>query len=127
MAKIKNRALYIGFDKLINIPKEYAEKEYDESQLCKAFGRTLKILREHKKLTLRQLSDEIQIPPQTINRYENGDNIPTIIQALKIADYFYLSIELFIAFGIHVIEENTDITVLYDKLQNAFEQAGKKA
>ena len=70
----------------------------------------------------KKLGEEIEMPPQTINRYENGENIPTIIQALKIADYFNMSIELFILMGIIAIEEDADILPLYDQLDKAMEK-----
>lgn len=117
--KIRFETLTFGFNGQLKGENSYAGREFDESELYKAFGHTLKTLREHKKLTLKKLSEEIEMPPQTINRYENGENIPTIIQALKIADYFNMSIELFILMGIIAIEENADILPLYDQLDKA--------
>lgn len=116
--KIRFSTLTYGFNG-IKTPDRYKNREFDEVELYKAFGYTLKTLREYKKLTLKKLSELIEMPPQTINRYENGTNIPTIIQALKIADYFNLSIELFILFGIIAIEENADILPLYAQLDSA--------
>ena len=120
--KIRFETLTFGFNGQLKGDNPYAGREFDESELYKAFGYTLKILREHKKLTLKKLGEEIEMPPQTINRYENGENIPTIIQALKIADYFNMSIELFILMGIIAIEESADILPLYNQLDKAMEK-----
>ena len=61
----------------------------------------------------------MDIPNPTINRYENGINIPTITQAVKLADYFDLSIELFIAMGLAAIYEDMDIIEQVEKLERA--------
>lgn len=124
--KIKFQNLILGFDKTLKANDDILNKEYTESEISKAFGHTLKTLRVHKGLSLNELSKEIDIPNPTINRYENGINIPTITQALKIADYFDLSIELFVLFGIVAINENADITPLYDKLNSAIVKVKKK-
>ena len=124
--KIRFETLTLGFNGKLNGALKgnnpYAGREFDENDLYKAFAYTLKILREHKKLTLKKLGEAIEMPPQTINRYENGENIPTIIQALKIADFFNITIELFILMGIIAIEENADILPLYDQLDKAMEK-----
>lgn len=74
--------------------------EYTEEEIGKAFGRSLRALRKHGKLSLDTLSKEVDIPNPTINRYENGINIPTITQALKLADFFGVTIEEMIVCGI---------------------------
>lgn len=117
--KIRFETLTFGFNGLLKQPNPYAGREYDESELYNAFGHTLKTLREYKQLTLKKLGEAIEMPPQTINRYEKGENIPTIIQALKIADFFNISIELFILMGLFAIEENADIIPYYSQLDNA--------
>ena len=121
--KISFETLTFGFNSQLKSENPYKGREFDETELYKAFGYTLKKLREYKKLSLKSLGECIDMPPQTINRYENGTNIPTIIQALKIADFFNLSIELFILMGLIAIEENADILPLYDKLDEAMKIA----
>ena len=120
--KISFETLTFGFNGQLKSENPYKGREFDESELYKAFGYTLKKLREHKKLSLKALGEKIDMPPQTINRYENGTNIPTIIQALKIADFFNLSIELFILMGLIALEENADFLPLYDKLDEAMQK-----
>lgn len=77
-----------------------AEQEFTETQISRAFGRSLRALRTYKKLSLNALSEETDIPNPTINRYENGINIPTITQAIKLTDYFGVTIEEMIVFGV---------------------------
>lgn len=117
--KIKFKNILVGADKRLHLKKEIAEREFTESEISAAFGYTLKKLREHKGLSLNALSKEVDIPNPTINRYENGINIPTITQAVKLADYFDLSIELFIAMGLAAIYEDMDIIEQVEKLERA--------
>jgi transcriptional regulator with XRE-family HTH domain len=121
--KISFETLTFGFNGKLKGENPYKGREFDETELYKAFGYTLKKLREHKKLSLKSLGEIIDMPPQTINRYENGTNIPTIIQALKIADFFNLSIELFILMGLIAIEENIDFLPLYNQIDEAMKIA----
>lgn len=117
--KIKFKNVLVGANEHLKLPKEVAEKEFTENEIGAAFGCTLKKLREYKGLSLNALSKAVDIPNPTINRYENGINIPTIAQAIKLADYFDLSIEIFVAMGLAVIYENTDIVAQYERLEKA--------
>ena len=92
-----------------------AEREFGETELSCAYGNTLKVLRTHKKLSLDALGKFVNMHPQTINRYENGVNIPTISQAAKLTEYFGMTIELFIALGIRFAENKKAITGFYEK------------
>ena len=64
------------------------EFEVSEEEMAKAFAICLKDIRRFKRLTLKEVSENTDIPFQTIARYEKGENIPSIIQAYKLA-YFY--------------------------------------
>lgn len=117
--KLKFDTILIGMGEKLNGKKEILDREYTEEEIGQAFGHTLKLLREYEDLSLKALSKEIDIPFQTINRYENGVNIPTITQAIKIADYFHMSIELFVIFGLTSIHEHIDVLPYYQKLKSA--------
>ena len=97
----------------VSFPKELCEKDFTETEISKAFGLSLRKLRTNKKLSLNALSEKIDIPNPTINRYENGINIPTITQAIKITEFFNVSIEEMIFFGI--IDENGEKITEYCK------------
>jgi transcriptional regulator with XRE-family HTH domain len=105
---------------------EFFDKDYTETEIGKAFGDSIKRLRIHKGMSLNALSKEIDIPNPTINRYENGINIPTLAQALKIANYFDLSIDLLIAVGLNELygtpDPSGDITTVYDAIQAAIKK-----
>ena len=59
----------------------------------KIFIERLKFLRKQKKLTQKQLADNLEITERTIRSYEIGENIPSIETFIKIADFFDVSID----------------------------------
>lgn len=117
--KIRFKNILGSMGNQLHQKKDIIEREFTENEISEAFGYTIKKLREYKKLSLNALSKEVDIPNPTINRYENGINIPTITQAVKLADYFDLSIELCIIMGLAAIHENADIISQYKKLETA--------
>ena len=121
--KISFKNLLIGFDDILNMKGDFADREFDENEIGKAFGITLKALRASKKLSLKNLSNIIDIPDATINRYENGINIPTITQAIKISEFFEIPIEIFVLLGLEHMENSIDIAENYQKLLAAFAEA----
>lgn len=121
--KISFKNLLIGFDDILNMKGDFADREFDENEIGKAFGITLKALRASKKLSLKNLSNIIDIPDATINRYENGINIPTITQAIKISEFFEIPIEIFVLLGLEHMENPIDIAENYQKLLAAFAEA----
>ncbi len=93
--------------------------EVSDEQVKKAFGESLKKLREHTNTTQKALSQKTGVPTQSISVYERGESAPTITQAMRIAQFFQLSIDDFIIYGIGaqtlVFDENFDsITTKYD-------------
>ena len=72
----------------------------DEKQALKIFADTLRELRRHCGLSLVELSKAVDIPNQTLSSYENATHIPSILQAIKIASYFQLTVEEMIACGL---------------------------
>lgn len=125
--KIAFKSVLPNINALFSDRQEILNREFTEEEISKAFGYTLKKLREYKGMSLTALSKEIDIPNPTINRYENGVNIPTITQAIKITDYFDLQIELFIIMGLCAIYEEADIINLYESLQKALKGAQRQA
>lgn len=63
------------FTRLTNANEE--EFEVDEKEMEKAFADCLKSLRKYKKYTLKQVSEGTGIPIPTVQRYENGENVPS--------------------------------------------------
>ena len=56
-------------------------------------GEKLRILRKRQGLTVRQLSDMLDINHSHITKLETGQSIPSLKLALKIADFFGVSID----------------------------------
>jgi len=81
--------------------------EVDEEEMAASLAKSLKAIRKYKGLSLNQVSKETEIPFQTIARYENGENIPSIIQAYKLAYFYEISInDMFLIGLIDGIEED---------------------
>lgn len=101
------------------------DRDFEENEIAEAFGRSLKTLREYKKLSLRDLSKEVDIPNPTLSRYESGQNIPSITQGIKICGFFDMNIESFVQYGLMdkygvTIKGMPDnIIGSYEKTQNA--------
>ena len=65
--------------------------------MAQSLARALKVLRKYRGYSLKQVSEGTDIPFQTIARYENGENIPSVIQAYKLAYFYDFSVnEMFI-------------------------------
>lgn len=79
--------------------------ELEEQDCARAFGLSLRRLRKKDNLTLDELSAKVEITNPTLNRYESGYNLPSIFMALKIANFFDVSIENMIFAGICELED----------------------
>lgn len=56
----------------------------------------LKELRKKKGLSQLRLATELNTTQNTISRYETGEREPGIIELIKIADYFNVSVDYLI-------------------------------
>lgn len=63
-----------------------------EEEMAKAFATCLKELRKYKGYTLKQVAENTGIPFQTVARYENGENTPSIVQAFKFSNFYKLDL-----------------------------------
>ena len=97
---MKIRLDKILFDTGIRIGQSDYHLDVEENDIKIAFGQSLKHLRQHKGYTLVQLEKELDIPNPSLSRYENGQNSPSIIQALKIAQFFGTDINAMIFCGL---------------------------
>ena len=74
------------------------EFEVTEEEMANAFACCLKELRKFKGYTLKQVADGTGIPIPTVQRYESGENIPSVIQAFKFSYFYKLDInDMFLA------------------------------
>ena len=53
----------------------------------------LKELRKAKGISQQKLATDLNANQNTISRYENGEREPGIVELIKIADYFHVSID----------------------------------
>ena len=72
------------------------------------------------------MAEDVDIPNPTISRYENGQNLPSLLQAIKIANYFDLSVELMLIMGLTALYDGADIVPFYSVLKNALENSKKE-
>lgn len=56
-------------------------------------GKSLKNFRESENLTQSKLAENSGISQQSISRWENGQRLPNIIDLVKLADYYKVSID----------------------------------
>ena len=83
----------VGYFSNINFERaEDREWEIEEEEMAQSLARALKVIRKYRGYSLKQVSEGTEIPFQTIARYENGENVPSIIQAYKIAHFYNFSI-----------------------------------
>ena len=95
----------------------------DYKNYKKAFANSLKRIMKFTKTNPNYLSKKIEIPQQTIYRYSIGENEPTISQAIKICNFFFLTLNSFINCGIFENEEiNIEDMFLY-KIASAENQS----
>ena len=62
---------------------------------------TLKELRNHKRLTQKAVSVELNMTPQTYSNYETGHRIPDLETACRLAEYYNVSLDQLVITGIH--------------------------
>ena len=53
----------------------------------------LRVLRAEKEISQQVLADEVGISRQTVNSIERGKFNPSVVTALKMAEYFGVSVE----------------------------------
>lgn len=56
-------------------------------------GKSLKLIREGENITQSQLAKETGIKQQSISRWERGERLPNILDLVKLANYYKISID----------------------------------
>lgn len=78
-------------------------------KMAKRFARNLKELREYAQITVKHMSKIMNMPFQSIARYEKGKTEPSISNAFKIASFFRIDLNEFVNFL-----SNNDIVELFE-------------
>ena len=100
--------LNVGYFSNIEFENEIDKQwEIEEEEMGQSLARALKVLRKYRGYSLKQVGEGTNIPFQTVARYENGENIPSVIQAFKLADFYDFSINDRFILGLF---ENIEIT-----------------
>ena len=56
-------------------------------------GKSLKQARENENLSQRKLAQQTGINQQSISRWESGQRLPNILDLIKLANYYKISID----------------------------------
>ncbi|MCL2696647.1 MAG: helix-turn-helix domain-containing protein [Oscillospiraceae bacterium] len=59
----------------------------------KIFIERLKLLRKQKNITQRQLAEAIKTGERNVRSYEISENLPSLENVIKIADFFDVSVD----------------------------------
>jgi transcriptional regulator with XRE-family HTH domain len=60
------------------------------------FGEKLKVLRQQRGFTMRQLGELLEVSDSYVNKLETGDKIPNVAMVLKISYLFGVSADVLI-------------------------------
>ena len=90
---------YHADNRLMIANEQTTEPRVDEKQVLAIFAENLRELRVHCGFSLVGLSEYLDIPNQTLSSYENKTHTPSMIQAIKIAAFFGVSVEEFVLCG----------------------------
>lgn len=56
-------------------------------------GKSLKLIRESENLTQSALAKETGINQQSISRWESGQRLPNILDLIKLANFYKISLD----------------------------------
>ena len=65
-------------------------------QVNQHIGNRIRNFRKMKKLTIQQLADMIHKSRATVSKYETGEAAPDLETAVKMADFFGVSLDEFV-------------------------------
>jgi transcriptional regulator with XRE-family HTH domain len=74
-------------------------------------AKNMKELRAGKGFSLRELGEQIGISHNTLAQYERNDVVPTVTNALKIAEFYQVPME-YLVYGKKVITDFEDAQLL---------------
>lgn len=85
--------------------------------------KNLKILREERGMSQKQLAEIIGVSQQSINKYENHNIEPDIQTLIQIAEYFHTSVDFLVGYTeirrrieiLHPYELNSDESRIIDQ------------
>ena len=100
----------------------------------KAIGQFIKTMRKSKKLTQKELAVKLNVSPQAVSRWENGDALPDTMILLDLAEQLGVSADLILKAGNPSLElERTEkFNVLevpkgFESIENVKKYFGEKS
>lgn len=86
------------------------------------FSECLKIARQQKGITQKQLADLLNVPVSTINRYENDNMEPRLNTVMQIAEVLHMSVDELIHFpyGTNGFPINPTTDTEHKEITNAY-------
>ncbi len=87
----------------------YIRLVMQDSEIRKAFGLRVKLLRKKKGWTQKELSNHIDGSYQQLNKYESGINTPPLDKLIQLADALHTTIDYLI------VGEKPNSTAIYNK------------
>ena len=65
----------------------------------KAIGQFIKTMRKKEQITQKELAEQLNISPQAVSRWENGDALPDTMLLLDLSKSLHVSVDLILAAG----------------------------
>ena len=90
--------------------------EISDERAAEAIATGLKEIRKRRGYTLKEVEKETEIPNPTISRYENKENIPSIVQTLKLCTFYDITIDEILLAGLMGEEDRNDF---FDELEKS--------
>lgn len=88
-----------------------------EEQAIEGIAKGLKRTRKWRGKTLKETEAATGIPHPTISRYENGENIPSIVQMFKLCTFYKLGIRQILMVGVTDETNVEDMFLRYEEMQ----------
>ena len=88
-----------------------------EQQAIDGLAKGLKRIRKWREKTLKETEAATGIPHPTISRYENGENIPSVVQMFKLCTFYKVEIKQILMIGIKQETEVESLLQRYEETQ----------
>lgn len=89
-------------------------------------GKNLRELREKKGLSVRALAELIGISHNTLASYERYDIIPTVLNAIKICEFFNVPVEYLVTGKLSITDFNDGQLLKLFKTVDSYKQEDKE-
>lgn len=88
-----------------------------EEQAINGIAVGLKRVRKWRGKTLKETEAATGIPHPTISRYENGENVPSVVQMFKLCTFYKVEIRQILMLGIQQEKNVESLLQKYEEMQ----------